>query len=66
MINLPDVAALRGTTDGAYAGSAAGTSAERFRSQAIKRSLKIRSARSSCSARVRGLLKSFIFPIASW
>ncbi len=42
MINLPAVAALRGTTDGTYAGSAAGTSAECFRSQAISRSRKIR------------------------
>ena len=44
MINLPAVAALRGTTDGTYAGSAAGTSAERFRSQAISRSRKTRVA----------------------
>jgi len=65
MINLPAVAALRGTTDGTYAGSAAGTSAERFRSQAISRSRKTRLVSSSRSARGRVLLSTLNFPIAS-
>jgi hypothetical protein len=51
MINFPAVAALRGVTDGTYADAAAGTSAERFRSQAIIRSRKTRVASSSRSAR---------------
>ena len=66
MINPPAEAGLCGTTEGTYAGSAAGTSAERFRSQAMSRSRRIRSVSSSRSAFERVLLNTCILPIASW
>ena len=66
MINLPAVAGLRGTTDGTYAGAAAGTSAECFLSQAIRRSRKMRWASSSRSAFGRCLLNTLNLPIANW
>ena len=65
MINFPAVDWLRGTTDGTYADSAAGTSTERLRNQAISRSRKMRWLSNSCSALGRCLLSTFILPIAS-